>query len=300
MNVTRLPIAALAALWLFAASCAAGEPTAPTPSPTNAETPGVSETPEPTPEPTPTVSVTFPPVPTPTPSVEPTPTPRASVEGTPSPEKMLLGPRLDFETATWTDADGVIDMQHEQVVWLRAHSAKLSFKADAAAAYLTKPVVIWLVPKNAAVSFAIPADGRVIGQRGQTFSPALTVLMIGQSLAFDNDDTVVHEVHSSTPGFEFAIPDYPPGDRREHVFDKAGVVELGCAIHAQMHARIVVVHTPLSLTTSTTGRGKGTTGELYVPEGEWTVAVWHERLKFARQDIVVTAGDDRQIEVRER
>jgi hypothetical protein len=58
------------------------------------------------------------------------------------------------------------------------------------------------------------------------------------------------------------------------VFDQAGVVTLGCNIHDQMVAHVVVVPTPLHGRTDTTGRFV-----LSLPAGEHRLRAWHPGMR---------------------
>ena len=94
-----------------------------------------------------------------------------------------------------------------------------------------------------------PADARAartvtIEQRDRDFVPFLTVLQTGTPVSFPNRDPILHHVYSFSPAKSFEIKLYsgtPPG---EIVFDKPGVVTLGCNIHDWMVAYVVAVQTP--------------------------------------------------------
>jgi plastocyanin len=79
-----------------------------------------------------------------------------------------------------------------------------------------------------------------IGQKDRAFSRAEVTLTAGERLRFANDDAVVHNVFSATPGFEFNLRTQKPGQASEISFDKAGTVEVRCAIHPTMKLRVTV------------------------------------------------------------
>jgi hypothetical protein len=60
-----------------------------------------------------------------------------------------------------------------------------------------------------------------------------------QFIVCKNDDDVTHNVFSQTSGFEFNSKTQAPGAEASVSFDKAGTVEVRCAIHPQMKA---IVH----------------------------------------------------------
>jgi plastocyanin len=121
-----------------------------------------------------------------------------------------------------------------------------------------------------------PADARgartvTIEQRDREFVPFVTVLQTGTPVSFPNRDPILHHVYSFSPAKSFEIKLYtgtPPG---EVLFDKPGVVTLGCNIHDWMVAYIVVVQTPHFGRTD-----KGGVAHLRdLPAGAYEVRAWH-------------------------
>ena len=73
------------------------------------------------------------------------------------------------------------------------------------------------------------------------------------------------------------------------VFEKAGVVTLGCNIHDQMSAYIVVVDTPYFEKTGANGRAA-----LHDLEpGRYTVKVWAPEMRGEPSRTVTVTGDQR-------
>ena len=131
-----------------------------------------------------------------------------------------------------------------------------------------------------AVVYAIPPTGPVdarggrtvsIEQRDREFVPFVTILQAGTAVSFPNRDPILHHVYSFSPAKQFEIRLYtgtPPG---EIVFDKPGVVTLGCNIHDWMIAYIVVVQTPYFGRTD-----KGGVARLQdLPAGAYEVRAYH-------------------------
>lgn len=129
----------------------------------------------------------------------------------------------------------------------------------------------------------------VIDQSGLVFIPYLTVARPGDRVVFHNSDRTQHHVYSFSPvkSFEFVIK---PGESSPPlVFDRAGVVPAGCNIHDAMITYLFVTAEPWVAQTSETGRVR-LEG---VPDGRWTVRVWHPRLRPGRDSParqVVVAG----------
>lgn len=98
-----------------------------------------------------------------------------------------------------------------------------------------------------AAALLIAASGSAAGQaqhtvtqQGKKFQPSKVTVQPGDTIVFRNDDAVVHNVFSETPGFEFNLKRQPPGSSGTVRFGRRGVAEIRCAIHPGMKLRIVV------------------------------------------------------------
>jgi plastocyanin len=90
---------------------------------------------------------------------------------------------------------------------------------------------------------APPAAGQAtheVSQKDKKFVPSKLVVQRGDTVAFANNDPVVHNVFSETPGFEFNLKRQPPGMSQAVPFGRAGVAEIRCAIHPSMKLTITV------------------------------------------------------------
>jgi plastocyanin len=125
-----------------------------------------------------------------------------------------------------------------------------------------------------------------IVQRGEQFFPAVTVVTVGSTVDFPNDDSYFHNVFSLSRAATFDLGRYPSGSSRSFVFDRAGIVKVFCHIHAQMNALVVVVDHPWFTIPNETGAFALPP----VPAGDYTLVAWHERIGERRQPIQVTAG----------
>ena len=90
-----------------------------------------------------------------------------------------------------------------------------------------------------------PLGGVQIAQAKRQFSPRVTVVTVGTPVTFPNFDTVRHHVYSFSPVKTFELKLYAGVPNAPVVFDKPGIAVLGCNIHDQMAAWVVVVDTPL-------------------------------------------------------
>lgn len=115
-----------------------------------------------------------------------------------------------------------------------------------------------------------PAPPLEIAQADKRFVPTVTVLPVGSSVHFPNRDTVRHHVYSFSPVKRFEIKLYVGTPASPVVFDRPGIAVLGCNIHDQMVAWVVVVETPYVGQTGTDGRLL-----LELPAGSYTLRAWH-------------------------
>jgi plastocyanin len=135
---------------------------------------------------------------------------------------------------------------------------------------------------NAVVTVAAPHTGPIrfawpyrMAQQNMQFDPFVLIVPVGADVAFPNLDTVRHHVYSFSAAKTFELKLFGRDETRLVHFDKPGVVDLGCNIHDQMIAYIVVVDTPYAAQTNAAGEAviRG------VPAGERSVRVWHPYLR---------------------
>ncbi len=84
------------------------------------------------------------------------------------------------------------------------------------------------------------AASYTVHQKGRQFATEVTAIRKGQPLTFLNDDTVPHNVFSTSGANEFNLGSQPPGSSTDVTFTQVGVVEVICAIHPRMKMTIVV------------------------------------------------------------
>lgn len=139
-------------------------------------------------------------------------------------------------------------------------------------------------PVADAVVVAVPSDGapRATGkpqeaeivQVDSEFVPKLSVVVVGTPVSFPNRDAVRHHVYSFSTPKRFELPLYRGVPREPVVFDKAGVVVLGCNIHDWMVAYVYVSESPHFARSD--GRGVAEIGDL--PPRRYAVRAWHAQL----------------------
>ena len=84
------------------------------------------------------------------------------------------------------------------------------------------------------------AAEHVIVQKGKAFSTKKLSVKLGDSVKFVNEDPFSHNVFSLSDAKSFDLGSYGQGGSKTIVFDKAGTVEVECAVHPDMKLIIEV------------------------------------------------------------
>jgi plastocyanin len=151
-------------------------------------------------------------------------------------------------------------------------------------------------PVSDAVVIAVPADGpiklvvqpgqEIVDQVNHEFVPRVKVVLVGASVGFPNKDNVRHHVYSFSPAKRFELPLYSGTPATPVLFDKPGVVVLGCNIHDWMIGYVYVSESPYFAKTG--ADGKALLADL--PARVYTVRAWHPQLEGA-EDATRTPAD---------
>lgn len=80
----------------------------------------------------------------------------------------------------------------------------------------------------------------VVSQKNKAFSEPTLSVRVGEKVVFRNDDSVPHNVFSSTVGSTFNLKSQAPGAESQVAFEKAGTVEVRCAFHPAMKLKVTV------------------------------------------------------------
>ena len=134
-------------------------------------------------------------------------------------------------------------------------------------------------PVTDAVVYAIPETHQIpsghkvatMDQKNRMFAPHVLPIQTGTWVEFPNNDDIRHQVFSQSPAMKFQLPLYKGVLARPIQFPRSGVVLLGCNIHDQMSAYIIVVDTPYFAKTE---GGKATLKD--VVAGKYAVHVWYQ------------------------
>ncbi|QTN26465.1 methylamine utilization protein [Rhodoferax sp. AJA081-3] len=153
------------------------------------------------------------------------------------------------------------------------------------------PGAVVFLESREARQLAKPLAGAEIAQVGRQFVPRVLVVPAGTAVTFPNRDTVRHHVYSFSPNKQFELKLYTGTAANPVVFDKPGIAVLGCNIHDNMSAWVVVVETPFYASADP----QGATSLRDVPAGNYRMRVWHPGLAVgapaAEQALVVSATD---------
>ncbi len=126
-------------------------------------------------------------------------------------------------------------------------------------------------PYRGAIQFNWPMT---LAQRNITFAPHVLIAPVGAVVSFPNFDRVRHHVYSFSAGNRFEINLYGQDQTRTYTFTHAGVAAIGCNIHDQMSAYVVIVDTPFAAKTDASG-----VVTLQGVSGAGTLRVWQENLR---------------------
>src|SRR5438093_5589174 len=159
-------------------------------------------------------------------------------------------------------------------------AASLSVRVLDSVGHPVRDAVVTLYP--AAGARAPRASGRyLISQKAIQFHPFLTIVPVGADVSFPNFDPTKHHVYSFSAAKRFELKLFARDQSRTVRFDKPGVVALGCNIHDQMSAFIVV--TDSVWTARSDARGMVVFAD--APNAPGRLTVWHPYLRAAGGDL---------------
>jgi plastocyanin len=105
------------------------------------------------------------------------------------------------------------------------------------------------------------------------FFPHVLAVPVGSRVQFPNQDPILHNVFSVSPGNAFDLGIYRTGPPKEKRFDSPGLVRVYCNVHQSMVAYILVLDTAHSTSPGADGSFR-LTG---LPKGSGKLTVWHEQ-----------------------
>lgn len=130
---------------------------------------------------------------------------------------------------------------------------------------------------------------RVMEQRGRTFAPHLMLVPTGSTVQFPNFDSIFHNVFSTSSPGPFDLGLYRQGEARAVTFAKEGILRIGCSIHANMSATIVVIGAPHYVIPGEDGAFRFRS----LAPGRYRLRAWSERSRTPiTQEVTIAVGDN--------
>jgi plastocyanin len=159
-------------------------------------------------------------------------------------------------------------------------------------AFERERVVIWLDGQAPGAPTAAARPMATMTQENRSFSPETLVIAAGSKVSFPNLDPIFHNVFSLSKAKSFDLGNYPKGATRMVTFPEPGIVYVGCQLHSNMSATIVV--TPNRWNAKSDRDGRFTIHD--VPPGKYTIVAWHKAAGYFREPIQIAAGRDASVE----
>lgn len=157
-------------------------------------------------------------------------------------------------------------------------------KGPARGAEVRQAVVYWEPAGGAAVRPA--AEPLLMKTQRKQFVPRVLVVPRGGRVRFSNEDPILHNAFSVSPGNAFDLGFAQTGPGKEQRFSEPGVVRVFCNVHHDMVAYILVVETPYVTS-------PGTDGSFVLsgmPKGPGRLTVWHEQADPWTADVQLPQG----------
>ena len=114
----------------------------------------------------------------------------------------------------------------------------------------------------------------LMDQQDKQFVPNVLLVRTGTLVPFPNSDNIRHHVYSFSPAKRFELRLYQGTPSEPVLFDKPGVVVLGCNIHDWMIGYVYVTDDPWFAVSDEAG--KISLDQL--PAGRYTVSLWHPQI----------------------
>ena len=105
---------------------------------------------------------------------------------------------------------------------------------------MRKPVSLALAILAGLSAGAFAANQTTITQKGRVFSSESVSIKKGAAVTFVNDDTVPHNIVSTSKGNEFNLGSQAPGASTDVTFKEVGEALVICAIHPRMKMTVKI------------------------------------------------------------
>ena len=152
-----------------------------------------------------------------------------------------------------------------------------------------KDAFIW-VKEGITGSYPLPPDPVTLDQKGCEYMPRVFGARAGQKIVLANSDPLLHNVHA--PNFNVPLPSV--GARVERKFNGPQVMApITCDVHPWMRAYAGIVAHPFFAVSGADGKYeiKG------LPAGSYTIEVWHEKVGRQTQQVTLSDGEAKTVNV---
>jgi hypothetical protein len=135
-----------------------------------------------------------------------------------------------------------------------------------------------------------------ISNKNCRYVPHVQGMMVGEKLVIKNEDPILHNTHTydvdDKTVFNLALP--IQGQTINKPMKKPGLVHAKCdAGHTWMDGYVWVNENPYYAVTDANGAFEITD----VPEGDYTVVVWHEKFGSSEHEVEIVGGDATKLSV---
>jgi plastocyanin len=150
------------------------------------------------------------------------------------------------------------------------------------------------VDKIAGKTFPPPTEHARINQKNMQFTPRVLPIVAGTTVDFLNSDAVLHNVFSpDSCADRFNLGTWPQGQVKSFTFKKECFAALLCKVHPEMEGFVAALPTPYFAVTA----ADGSYHIKDVPDGSYTVKVWHPKLKAAQKSVAVKGATELDFEI---
>src|SRR5512143_2254683 len=172
---------------------------------------------------------------------------------------------------------------------LAAAAADGSISGTVKAAGLASNADAVVFVQQAPGTFKPPAQPVTMDQKKMQFIPHVLPVVLGTSVRFLNSDPTPHNVFS--PDFEkYNLGTWPKDQSKDHAFATCAKFPCAytqlCRVHPEMEGFVVVLPNSYFAVSNKEGHFE----VAGVPAGQYTVAVWHPKLKAQPKPVTVEAG----------
>ena len=154
-----------------------------------------------------------------------------------------------------------------------------------------RDTIVYFKPVGAAPPVE-PGDFEIRTQRKRLL-PGVLVVPVGSTVAFPNQDDILHNVFSVSPAANFDLGLYGEGESKSHTFSEPGLAVIHCNVHHAMRADVLVVDTPFFARVDSDGRFSMEGVEAKAGE----LVAWHPRAGFMRRQITLPTESPLELEL---